>query len=138
MEMYLYLSSFDSSTLHVTNTWSDFTVELPLHRELTGSWECALVEFQLTEAAPVVDPLCVCTNICQESCMGDTQLPILRCLSWKGRKREAVFDFPRPHYVAVKLNILERVRVYITSPHSMNEPFGSGRVTCTLHFRRTG
>ena len=137
MDTYLYLSSSDSSSIHTSNIWYDFTVELPQPINLKGIWECALVEFQITTSTRGDQAFCVCTNICQESCVGEAQLPILRRLSWVEKKKEAGFDFPRPHYLGVKLSTLKRIRVYITGLQGSVKADKSGQVTCTLHLRRT-
>lgn len=136
MDVYLYLSSLDSKSIHGTNVPGDFTVELPQQIYLPGLWECALVDFQLTGSPPEIDPFCICSNVCQESCVGDVRLPILRRMSFKGRTREAVFQFEQPHYIRVKVDLLERVRIFITDPHHQGSSVSSGQVTCTLHLRR--
>jgi hypothetical protein len=139
MDVYLYLSSADSPVIHRDNTPLDFTTELPQPIELKGSWECALLDFQLTGVSPPFDPsfdpICVCSDICHESCVGDVQLPILRRLSFKGRKKESVFRLEHPPYVRVTRDQLTRIRLFITNPTQTAPAVTTGKLTCTLHLR---
>lgn len=135
MDFHLFLSSSDSKSVHQTNTPGDFMVELPRTKELEGAWECALIEFQLTGENVPFDPFCLCTDVCEDSCVGDFQLPILRRLTMKGRKKDAQFQFELPQYIPVKRNQIKRIQIYIRTTRHRTVTVASGELTCTLHFR---
>ncbi len=135
MDFHLFLSSLDSHQLHPGNTPGDFTVELPQSMELKGMWECALVDFQLIGASVAYDPFCLCTDICEESCVGDTQLPILRRLTLKGQKKDSLVQFINLNYVRVNKDQINRIRIYIKSTKHHNFAVSSGELSCTLHLR---
>jgi hypothetical protein len=135
MDFHLFLSSLDSEALHPGNTPSDFTVELPQSIQLAGVWECALLDFQLSGATSPSDPFCLCSDICEESYVGDNQLPIFRRISLKGKKKDLFMQFNPLQYVTVKRDQFKRIRVFITSPRHTTVTVPSGELTCTLHLR---
>jgi hypothetical protein len=135
MDFHLFLSSLDSKAIHRANTAIDFTVELPQTVDLNGEWECALVDFQLVGSILPFDPFCLCSDICEQSCVGDERLPILRRLSAKGREQDSAYQFEQPQYILLKLNRINRIRIYITSTNHPKIADTSGVLTCTLHLR---
>jgi hypothetical protein len=137
MDFHLFLSSLDSETIHSTNQRTDFTVELPQPINLKGSWECALLDFQLTGATIPNDPFYLCSDICEDSSVGDVRLPVLRRLSAKGRKKDSEIQFQHPLYMRVRLDHIPRIRLFIRPEHHSDEADRSGQLTCTLHFKKT-
>ena len=136
-EHYLYISSEDSRIQRPDNTSTEFTVELPRTYLLDGTWECSLKEFSTTLTE---DLIYVCTNICQESYVENTLYPVLRAIdNSKTRKRAGMtnFTFADPFYVKVKIDVMNRLTLFIRGPE-LKPPKGSnGIVRCTLHLRKS-
>ena len=137
MNFHVFLSSMDSSSVHAGNTPADFTVELAQSIQLTGRWECALVDYQLTGASIPYDPFCICSDICEASCVGDIRLPVLRRASFKGKKVESLVEPELPQYIGVKRDQMKRIRVYITDSKNRRFAVPGGELSCTVHFRKT-
>ena len=63
------------------NNTSRFTVKLPEILHLNGQWEVALCEIGLPKAKPQPKKLIVCSEICNESIIGENRLPLLRVVT---------------------------------------------------------
>ena len=126
-QFYLFLSSRDSKNLHPTNRASDFTVQLPRIISLEGQWECGLTEVDVNGA--LKEPLYLCTNVCGESYVRDTSLPLLRVIAQKKKVYE------NPFYMRLTGNSLHHIRIYLKKG-DLTEASVSGGTKCTLHFRR--
>lgn len=125
----LYLSS-DRGTLP-GSTNGDFTVSLPKRLTLPGEWVCALLEFHCPSITGV-HCLHVCTNICEESIVGDCTLPILKKIMYND------FDFGMNDLIYLRVNQREltHIRIYIKDDEGRSVSFQEGTLTCTLRLQR--
>ena len=116
----LYTSSTDSLEYHPTNSTWDFTIELP--KTLFGSWKCALADITYGGYSGSVY---VFTDICKQSYIKDTTLPVLRRVSQSGEVNNL-------NYITVTRRNIQRVRIYIRDTNLNTLPSSSDPVHCTL------
>jgi hypothetical protein len=131
-DFYLFLDSRDSQSVHPNNTASEFTVELPRNYDLRGDWECALVEIRCRSNS--TSRIYVCSDIVQDSYIGNTLLSALRTVELRAKK---IVDltFSNPFYINVQTRELSRVSVFIRDREL--EPYRlTGSLYCSIHFRR--
>lgn len=132
---YLFLNSQNSKYMHSDNSGTDFTIELPKTYELNGHWECGLKEISVVSNE---EKLYVCSDVCEESYVEDTMLPMLRVLYniKKGKKKESYFLFNDPCYIKVKVDKLSRIRMFIRGSQLQSLKTDNFTLYCTLHLRR--
>ena len=116
----LYVSSTDSMEYHPTNTSWDFTIELP--KTLFGSWKCALADISYSDYSGAVYVL---ADICKQSYVKDTTLPVLRRVSNSG-------EIKNLNYITVTRRNIQRVRIFIRDANLNTLPPTSETVYCTL------
>ena len=109
MSIRLVLRSSDSQQVYNGNTPHDFMVHLPkplyLHE---GHWTVSLLELNLS-VATTQPKLYVCSNLCQNSIVGDRVLPLLRLVNLV--KAENIICI-YPYQVSLRLGEFQDVRVY--------------------------
>ncbi len=139
MSYYLHLSSEDSKASHPENSAYDFTVEIPRPLYLDGIWECGLVEIVFPNDIEA-NTIHVCCDLIEDSYVSDTFHPVLRAVSNKTKtlERRTIFTtFAYPHYISVKTDSFQRVRIFIRGDNLKHLDSGSDSVNCTLHLRKT-
>ena len=138
---YLFLSSSDGSKLFSDiNTHGDFIVQLPKRLDLSGSWKCALTEFQYTsvfQSRETPKEILVCSDLCESSYCVDTQLPLLRRISidYTRPNMQKCIIFTRAYYMPVKQGQLSQLKIYIKTPDHKNVTF-KNKVSCVLHLKK--
>ena len=147
MAHYMFLSNTHSSLHHPGNTPGDFIVRLPKSFTLQGHWECALVEVSIP--LPYHQRLYICSDIIQDSVVGNTLYPVLRSIPEvddDDRSRIGMdiaietapvhFVFERPYFFPLRKKDLEDVRIFITGSDFLPVTPLNGTVHCTLLIRR--
>ena len=129
-QFYVHLSSRDSMQYFPGNNTSRFTVKLPEILHLNGQWEVALCEIGLPKAKPQPKKLLVCSEICNESIIGEKRLPLLRVVTGK-----VPASFRTLQYIPVRPQDIERITLYIASATGAPVSFDQGECSCTLHFK---
>ena len=129
-QFYVHLSSRDSMQYFPRNNTSRFTVKLPEILHLNGQWEVALCEIGLPKAKPQPKKLLVCSEICNESIIGEKRLPLLRVVTGK-----IPASFRTLQYIPVRPQDIERITLYIASATGAQVSFDQGECSCTLHFK---
>ena len=124
---HIHLSSLDSQTRFPTNTGSDFRVQLP--EELTlprGEWTLGLTAAHLSSLPET--PVFICSDICEETVVGEKKLPVLALITEKQVEPSHVV------YLRLKTESLKSIRIYLTdrSGEKLSEPVST--LYCTLHF----
>ena len=109
-DFYLFLNNDNSKDQHPGNKPTDFTVELPKAYVLDGSWECGLREITTNVKENL---FYLGTNICHESYTEDTFYPVLRVISQTSPDSDINLSFSDPFYVKVKVDLLNRLTVFI-------------------------
>ena len=84
----------------------------------------------------IMDPF---TDAIQERCVGDMQVPLLRCVAVdrSGKRRGGMqsVSFPHLDYFPLKSKRLDEVSIYLRDRSGQPIPFMRGEVTVTLHVR---
>ena len=131
-QFYVYLSSDDSKIYFPDNVPAKFTVKLPETLHLRGKWQLALCDVQypsIEKKQP--EQLLLLTDICQDSIVGETRMPILRRFKYT---TEGYTSFGVFYYVTLKNREVDRISVYLRTDSGEEPSFVSGTVKCTLHF----
>lgn len=136
---YLHLTSKDSLDFHPDNTAADFVVELPDFVDLSGKWECALLEFKCDPLLSESGWVLVFSDLCTQSYVKDAKLPLLRKvdLAKAGVHGYAGVEFNLPHYLQLASREIRRLRIYLTDEDCSNLSLSanSSPTSCTLHLR---
>lgn len=135
MSVRMVLKSTDSALFHPSNQPYSFRIHLPRPLDLKGVWTVSLLEFSLDpgktnqQGFPEVF---VCSNICEDTIVGDRELPLLRRVYLD--KENIIYQ--SPYEVPVKLGQFQDVHVYIRDAKHSPASFLSGEVTLTLLLRK--
>jgi hypothetical protein len=85
-----------------------------------------------------ITALYVYCDIVRPRVVGDSRVSLLRPVPVTGAHGENVFfSFTNVHYLPLNINIFQTVELDIRDDTGQPVPFESGRVVCTLHFRKT-
>ena len=135
MSIRLVLRSSDSQQVYNGNTPHDFMVHLPKPKpkHLQGHWTISLLEFNLSVATPQPE-LYVCSNLCQDSIVGDRELPLLRLMNLK-KAENIIYNYP--YQVPLRLGEFQDVRVYIRDASNQPASFLKGVTTVTLLLKKS-
>ena len=129
---FIFLSSEDSLLYHQDNVPSDFIVELKERLQLTGDWEVGFCDFVCSETIP--EKCFIFSDIVDYSYVRNTLEPILRTLM--PTISSSTYIFPKIFYFPIKVNSLNRIRVYIKDNHLRLLSSLTAAVSVTLHFRK--
>ena len=128
---YLFLNSQNSRNLYPYNEACDFTVEQLRPYILEGQWECGLKEINIPLKE---ETMTICSNLCQESYIENTMLPVLRIVHKK--KKESYCLLNDPFYVVMKTHNVNKLRIFIRGRNIKSLSDKQSSVQCTLHLRR--
>ena len=131
-QFYVYLSSDESKTYFPDNQPSKFTVKLPETLHLQGKWQLALCEIQYPPIRKKPEQLLVLTDLCQDSIVGETRLPILRRFKYTKRGYSSFGVF---YYATLKSLEVDQISIYLSTDTGEDASFTSGTLKCTLHFQ---
>ena len=139
----MYLSSDDSHNVFRNNKAWDFKVRLPKILQLEGEWMCAILQVALTtgnkEKQSLEKHLYLCSDMCIESFVRDTQLPVMNEIvvnTTLPTRQHKVFDTPR--YVHLSRVMLDEIRVYLKDGNLQSASLLQGCLNCTLHLVKVG
>lgn len=132
MSIRLVLRSSDSQHIYIGNTPYDFLVHLPKPLYLQGHWTVSLLEFNLSTTSTQPE-LYVCSNLCQDSIVGDRELPLLRLVNCK-KSGNIIYNYP--YEVPLRLGELQDVRVYIRDVNNQPASFLKGITTVTILLKK--
>jgi hypothetical protein len=109
-ELYLFLDSRDSLSIHADNKASDFTVELPQCYYLQGNWECALIELRMRLHS--ASRIYVFSDVVEDSYVRNAKICVLRTVDLRPKK---IIDivYSTPIYLKVKLQELSRISILV-------------------------
>ena len=84
-----------------------------------------------------IDSLYIYTDVVQTKLVGDTSVPLLRVVPVHGSYGSMVFkEYSSPVYSPLSKNMFSTIEVYIMDSAGRPIPFGYGKVTVLLHFKR--
>ena len=133
----MVLSSDDVNTLYPNNTSYDFRIQFNRQIQLDGYWVVALTEFTTTDWDDKTkqNELLVCSDICQDTFVRFTEVPLIRRVYTSGNKQENIV-YNYPYYISVKIGNVQQMHIYIKDRRGLPATFLKGRVTVTLHFKK--
>ena len=127
---YVHLSSDASLDYFPDNKASRFSIYFPEAINLPGQWSCALAEISMPSSS--TGEVYIACDVIEGSFTSHGKYPILRRLLKKARYME----FANLHYVPVARNSIQSLSIYISESGGSLISSLSGRVRCTLHFKR--
>ena len=136
-DFYIFLTSDDSIDLFPNNKPSEFTVSLGRNINLSGTWLCGLKEitYHINEDLP--ETVLILCNICEQSYVRNTYMPILRRLHFP-LTEEGVFTdtLYEPFYMKVIDNNLSNITICIRGQDDADVEFDHHSIKCVLHLKR--
>ena len=129
---FIFLSSEDSLSYHPDNTPYNFIVELKESLQIIGEWEVGICDFFCSET--ISQKCYIFSDIVDYSYVRNSLEPILRTLM-PSNASSSIF-FPIIFYFPIKVNSLNRIRVYIKDNQMRLLTTLSGAVSLSLHFRK--
>ena len=100
--MYLFISSKDSSLIHLQNNSCEFISELPKTINIPGEWSCALMECHIGDKKG--EDLLICCDLVENSCVHGKLVPVLTIISQSGA-------VDHPYYVPICRDQIYRLRI---------------------------
>lgn len=83
-----------------------------------------------------LNTLYIYTDIIEYQAVGDSFVPLLRCVQISGENNDVVtVAFDKGHYVPVCRSHIDDIVIEIKSDQNLDIPFTYGKVVCKLHFR---
>ena len=129
---FIFLSSEDSLSYHPDNNPYNFIVELKESLQIIGEWEVGICDFFCSETTS--QKCYIFSDIVDYSYVRNSLEPILRTLM-PSNASSSIF-FPIIFYFPIKVNSLNRIRVYIKDNQMRLLTTLSGAVSLSLHFRK--
>lgn len=143
---HIYLTSEDSKEIYADNSFTDFTVELPLEQSFGDGrgWSFALTDIHLENKLgssireELVESIIVCCDLAKSSFIRSSLLPVLRYIPAGEQFGASLFQ---AYYVGLASNRVRRIRIYLLNRNlqpidTSNWPHSNIILTCTLHFTR--
>ena len=132
--MRLILSSEDSNITHINNKPYSFRVHLSRPFSFNGNWTVTLTDITIDESENIKNKgLLVCSNICEDSIVGENELPILNRIYTDG----TLFVINHTYNVPIKVKQFQDIHIYIKDESLRIASFIKGRVTLILELSRT-
>ena len=80
--------------------------------------------------------LYVYTDIIQYQLVGDSYVPLLRCVHISGKSNDAVIaSYDSPHYVSINKDHITSITIELKDDQNREIPFSYGKVIVKLHFK---
>ena len=110
----IVLRSTDCENYFKDNKTYNFRVKLNKPLILDGIWKIALTDFAFssTKNFPRQEELYFCSNICKDSYVGCSVIPLLRNV-FVYNKLDSAKTFDNPYYIPVKLGYVNEIQIYI-------------------------
>ena len=137
MDSYIILRSDDNKEMFPENRPYDFVTQLPFQLILDGTWEIGLTEITLSNE-DVSRDLYVCSNLVDESIVGQYQMKILRrvVFSISNQMENQIFNLP--YFLPIRVRNTKTVHVFIKDRQDELASFLTKPVTVVLQLRRVG
>ena len=104
MMTFLYLHWQVSLNVHIHKP-NNFVVDFPLPIKLEGEWVVELTDFKIKGS--IKEPVYVLSDICEDSYVCCTLLPVLRCLDTKSN------SFSSSQFIKVNTQEVQSIKIYI-------------------------
>ena len=127
----MLLKSSDSLDLYGNNKPYDFHVHLPRPLTLTGYWTVSLLEICMFSNKR--KDVYIYSNLCEDTIVGDKELPLLRRVYLKRSSPNEIFIYP--YEVPTRLGQVHDVHVYIKDETGQEASFLREETTVTLELK---
>ena len=114
------------------STSGDTTTQLPLPLEMQG-YGCGIIEMTGKVYHREKEPLYLCSNICEESFVGNNKMPILRRIK-RGASGIVNSNIHNIIWLRVMRPTISSIRLYIANGKGEIISLGSEELNCTLLF----
>lgn len=114
------------------NMSGDTTVDLPIPFEVEG-YVCGVIEMSGKITTTFKGDLFLCSDICEESVVGEIVLPVLRNILRKGNG-VVINDINHIIWLKVKRPHISNIRFYISNAKGDIMTFKDSKLKCTLLF----
>lgn len=131
MDIRMLLKSSDSLDLYSDNKPYDFYVHLPRPLTLTGFWTVSLLEVCMFNNKRT--DLYIYTNLCEDTIVGDKELPLLRRVYSKRSSPNEIFTYP--YEVPTRLGQVHDVHIYIKDATGQEASFLRGDTSVILELK---
>ena len=107
-------------TIHLNNEFvdgyfGDFTTQLSTPLDLKGTWTCTVTFYLYPTPIPQTNYVFICSDICENSFVGETSLPALTLNVLKIKKKNYITsDFITPFKVKLRKKHISHIRIYLT------------------------
>lgn len=141
-EFYMIVRSTHSLQYYPDNKGEDFRIHLKKTLSLKGKWVVSLsnIEYRIQQSAAFkTHNYWVHLNICQNSIVGDTSLPLLRRVPFPMSGEVDVLiqqEFLQEHFIPVLHNETDLIHIYIFGDYDQRIAIHPYEVMCTLHFKQ--
>lgn len=96
--------------LFLNSDGSHFTVQLAKPIILTDHWELGLNEIDITSTLDTPCEIYICSDICSDSFVGSSLLPVLRRVNFKKNFRKIYVD---PYFSKVTRQYIQDIKIFI-------------------------
>ena len=138
-------------TIHLNSNFvngyhGDFTTQLSTPLDLTGTWTCTITFYLYPAPSQDTNYVFICSDICENSFVGETSLPALSLNVLKFKKKSYVIsDFIAPFSIKLRKKHISHIRIYLTNEKgdlisfNSRQPSGADFQTCvTLLLEKNG
>jgi hypothetical protein len=108
----LFASSTDSKLIYSDNNAISFTIELAKPIVLSGHWEIALNEIEITSTLDTPSCVYICSDICSDSFVGSSLIPVLRHITLKRNYKKI---YVQPYFSKVTRDWINNITFYVSS-----------------------
>lgn len=135
MSKRMVLRSGDCKQVYPDNKTCDFRVLIPKPLQLTGNWTVSLLELAYQGSKiPTEKDLYICCNLCRDTIVGDSEIPLLRRLFISKRAENLILSVP--YGIPLKINTFQEIHVYIMTSKNELASFLAGQLTVTLQLQK--
>ena len=132
-EFYMFLNS-SASNENKTNKFFDFTVNIPYQIDLSkNKWEIGLTEISFLSMYKIFPDMYICCDIITPSFLCNKTEQILRYIPISNGIYQQSFD--NILYFEVVEKSLDKIRIYINTPHNNLPSLDDSTLYCTVHLR---
>ena len=139
-ELYLFLSSKDSTNIYPQNNCCHMKIDLPEPLKLMTEgehgcyWTVALTDITITDTGTLPEVVIVTTNIIQDSLIRNRTRPVLRVIAKNSIDKASLYT---PYYHRVNTHEINTVEISLRdlSLEQIDSVNSADVLTCTLHFQ---
>jgi hypothetical protein len=138
MKDFYVIITADGSSHGREHTPGDFYVPTPWLQSLEGDWEFALVELSMEcEFSPKLDIVYLCSDIVEQSYIGQVPHNVLRNIGVRGRYNKYLTErYMDPRYVGLRTGWKQDAHFQMLDDQGQSLNFTSKKLHGVLHVRQ--